>query len=103
MSRATADRRPPTTDRYMPACTVLGDAFVDLRVDDRDTGAQITDIVLRSNPAFHFGLNATGPEVQAFNRAQVGLTADVLDALTVLPGPDEPILPHTINSLSSDQ
>jgi 3-oxoacyl-[acyl-carrier-protein] synthase-3 len=93
----------PTAQRYMPACTVLGDAFTALRIDDRSFGLQITDIALHSNPEFHFGLYATTDEIQAFNRAQVRLTAKVLDGLDFLPESDEPILPHNINSFSWDQ
>jgi 3-oxoacyl-[acyl-carrier-protein] synthase-3 len=93
----------PVAERYMPACTVLGDAYTALRVDAQATGVQVTDIMLSSNPEFHFGLYASSAEVQAFNRAQVSLTADVLDGMGFSPASDEPILPHNINSFSWDQ
>ncbi|MGJ8628490.1 MAG: hypothetical protein ACSHXB_16130 [Sulfitobacter sp.] len=93
----------PTAERYMPACTILGDAFTGIMVDAKTTGTQISDIVLHSNPDFHFGLYATDKEVHAFNRAQVRLTSDVLDEMGFEPTSGEPILPHNINSFTWDQ
>ncbi len=93
----------PLVERYMPACTVLGDAFTALRLDGRSDGAQISEICLRSNPEFHFGLYGTPAEIQAFNRAQIRLTTDVLEGLDFRPDTPEPILPHNINRFSWDQ
>lgn len=90
-------------DRYMPACTVLGDAYTAMVVDGGAGGLRISDIVLRSNPEFHFGLYATDAEVAAFNRAQVRLTADVLDGMRFRHDAGEPILPHNINRFIWDQ
>jgi 3-oxoacyl-[acyl-carrier-protein] synthase III len=90
-------------DRYMPACTVLGDAYTAMVVDGGAGGLRVSDIVLRSNPEFHFGLYATDAEVHAFNRAQVRLTADVLDGMKFRPNGGEPILPHNINRFIWDQ
>jgi 3-oxoacyl-[acyl-carrier-protein] synthase III len=93
----------PLSERYMPACTILGDAFTGLLLDRRKDGPQIDEIVLQSNPEYHFGLYGTTGEIHRFNRAHTGLVHEVLRALDFPAGNDEPILPHNINSFSWDQ
>ncbi|MEP4199140.1 MAG: hypothetical protein ABJL99_26235 [Aliishimia sp.] len=88
----------PTKERYMPACTILGDAFVGLVVDGQTNGTQISDIVLQSTPAFHSGLYGSDKDVHAFNHSQVKLTTKMLDEMDFDPQSGEPILPHNINS-----
>ena len=93
----------PLEERYLPACTVLGDAFAGLVLDNRRSGAQIDQIVLQSNPEFHFGLYGSPEQIHQFNRDQAQLVTEVLSALSPGATEDEPILPHNINSFFWDQ
>jgi 3-oxoacyl-[acyl-carrier-protein] synthase-3 len=90
-------------ERYMPACTVVGDAFVGLLLDGRETGLQLDDIVLKTNPEFHYGPYGSASEIQDFNRAHTRLVSEVLVELNFPAEVGEPILPHLINRFSWDQ
>ncbi|WP_429933052.1 hypothetical protein [Agrobacterium vitis] len=91
------------TERYMSACTVVGDAFVGLLLDGRETGLQVDEIVLKTNPEFHYGPYGSASEIQEFNRAHTRLVGEVLADLKFPAGAEEPILPHLINRFSWDQ
>lgn len=93
----------PLTERYIPACTVLGDALVALQLDALRTGVQVCDLVLHTHSEFHAGLYAAAPDADAFNRAQTRLMSGVLDALGFEAEGEEPILPHHINRFGWEQ
>ncbi len=93
----------PMKERYMAACTVVGDAFVGLLLDNRETGLQVDEIVLKTNPEFRFGPYGSASEVQEFNRAHTRLVGEVLVDLKFPADAEEPILPHLINCFSWDQ
>lgn len=95
--------RLPLSERYVPACTALGDAFAGLVLDRRVSGAQIVDITVRSHPEFYYGHFGTDHETRLFNMQHTRLVKELLDRLEYSSGGEEPIIAHNVNRFSWDK
>jgi 3-oxoacyl-[acyl-carrier-protein] synthase III len=89
----------PMTERYIPGCTLLGDAFVGLMVDRGEEGIRVLDLTIASAPGFAFGQYGTPEEMRRFNAAHTTSVLAILQRLNVPLDGREPILPHNINQL----
>lgn len=87
----------PMRYRYVPGCTLLGDAFAAMLVSDARDGVQIGAIATRHDASFPSGLDAGPDEMRAFNAAHLGLAVDALDEVGHEVG--RRLLPHQINGL----
>ena len=85
--------------RYVPSCTVLGDAFVALLVSNRAGGLQFDRIHTRHHPRFAAGLDADGEAMREFNRCHLSLIDQALAPTGFLADPDAMLFPHNINGL----
>jgi 3-oxoacyl-[acyl-carrier-protein] synthase-3 len=85
--------------RYVPGCTLIGDAFVALVLDAVRAGVQIGEIALRHRPEFAFGLYGSEAEMRRFNQAHDQMVTDALDAVGFPWDSKEKLLPHNVNKL----
>lgn len=89
----------PLSRRYVPGCTLIGDAFVALLLDDGPGGIQISTVALNHRPEFAFGLFGSESETRLFNQAHDQMVTDALDAVGFRWKGDEILLPHNVNRL----
>jgi 3-oxoacyl-[acyl-carrier-protein] synthase III len=89
----------PLSHRYVPGCTLIGDAFAALLLDTGSGGVQIGEIVLRHRPEFPSGLYGSKSEVRRFNEAHDPMALEALDAVGFPREGDERLLPHNVNRL----
>jgi 3-oxoacyl-[acyl-carrier-protein] synthase-3 len=85
--------------RYVPGCTLIGDAFVALLLDSDTGGVQIGKLVLRHRPEFPSGLYGRVSEVRRFNQAHDQMVLEALDAVGFPRDGEEKLLPHNVNRL----
>jgi 3-oxoacyl-[acyl-carrier-protein] synthase-3 len=85
--------------RYVPGCTLIGDAFAALLLDAGPGGIQIGTIALSHRPEFASGLYGSESEIRGFNQAHDQMVADALTAVGFRWQGDEIILPHNVNKL----
>jgi 3-oxoacyl-[acyl-carrier-protein] synthase-3 len=85
--------------RYVPGCTVIGDAYAALVLDDGRGGMQIDDIVLRHRSEFASGLYGSDSEIRSFNQAHDEMVTEALDAVGFPWHGQEKLLPHNVNKL----
>jgi 3-oxoacyl-[acyl-carrier-protein] synthase-3 len=85
--------------RYVPGCTLIGDAFAGLLLDAGQGGMQIAEIVLRHRAEFAGGLYGTKTEIRHFNEAHDQMVTDALDAVDFPWNGKERLLPHNVNKL----
>ncbi|QMV14993.1 beta-ketoacyl-[acyl-carrier-protein] synthase family protein [Vibrio spartinae] len=90
----------PLGQRYIPGCTMMGDAFVALVVDDLPGGCQIEQLYLKHHPEFHGGLFGDEQQNREFFAAHHHMVIDALQALAFDTHRRQVILPHNINKLS---
>lgn len=89
----------PMTERYIPGCTLLGDAFAGLTVDRGEEGIRVLDLSVANTPGFAFGQYGTPEEMRRFNAAHANSVLSILRRLDASLDGGEPILPHNINRL----
>jgi len=85
--------------RYVPGCTVIGDAFVALLLDAGPGDIQIGAVALRHRPEFAFGLYGSEPEIRRFNQAHDEMVSNALAAIGFRWEGDEILLPHNVNRM----
>jgi 3-oxoacyl-[acyl-carrier-protein] synthase III len=85
--------------RYVPGCTLIGDAYAALLLDAEEGGLQIGDIILRHRSEFAFGLYGSESDKRRFNQAHDEMVTDALDAVGYSWNSDEKLLPHNVNKL----
>jgi 3-oxoacyl-[acyl-carrier-protein] synthase-3 len=85
--------------RYVPGCTLIGDAFAAVVVDAGPGGVQIGEIALSYRPEFAFGLYGSEAEMRCFNQAHDRMVKDALDTVGFLWDSNEKLLPHNVNKL----
>ena len=85
--------------RYVPGCTLIGDAFAAVVVDAGQGGVQIGDIALSHRPEFAFGLYGSEVEMRCFNQAHDQMVKDALDTVGFPWDSEEKLLPHNVNKL----
>jgi 3-oxoacyl-[acyl-carrier-protein] synthase III len=89
----------PQSRRYVPGCTLIGDAFVALLLDAEPEGIQIGAIALEQRPEFAFGLDGSESEIRAFNQAHDQMVKEALTAVGFRWDGEEKLLPHNVNKL----
>lgn len=87
----------PARLRYVPGCTLLGDAFAALLVSGEEGGLRIGAVAARQDTCFPSGVDADAEELRAFNAAHLGLVEAALAEVAHVPG--SRLLPHQINGL----
>jgi 3-oxoacyl-[acyl-carrier-protein] synthase-3 len=85
--------------RYVPGCSLIGDAFATLLVDARPGGMQIGEIALSYRAEFSAGLYGSEADVRRFNEAHDQMVTATLDAVGYPWNGKENILPHNVNKL----
>ncbi|MDW6001382.1 beta-ketoacyl-[acyl-carrier-protein] synthase family protein [Vibrio mangrovi] len=90
----------PLGQRYIPGCTMMGDAFVALVVDNLPGGCQIERLHLQHHPEFHGGLFGHEQQNRDFFAAHHHMVMDALQAVAFDTHSRQVILPHNINKLS---
>jgi 3-oxoacyl-[acyl-carrier-protein] synthase-3 len=91
----------PLEQRYIPGCTIMGDAFVGMVIDEMSGGCQIENLYLQHRPEFHGGLFGDVQQNRDFFEAHNGMVMKALQSLGFESDNDCPVvLPHNINTLS---
>ena len=85
--------------RYVPGCTLIGDAFAALLLDAGPDGMQVGKVALQHRAEFSAGLYASESEIRRFNEAHDQMVTDVLDAIRYPWHGQEKLLPHNVNKL----
>jgi 3-oxoacyl-[acyl-carrier-protein] synthase III len=89
----------PLTHRYVPGCTLIGDAFAGLFLDAGQGGMQVGEVALRHRAEFSAGLYGSESEIRRFNEAHDEMVTEVLDAIRYPWHGTEKLLPHNVNKL----
>jgi 3-oxoacyl-[acyl-carrier-protein] synthase-3 len=89
----------PLSHRYVPGCTLIGDAFSALLIDRGTDGPQIGELMLSHRAEFAFSLNGSEGEMRRFFMAHDGMVTDALSAVGYSWDGDEKLLPHNVNRL----
>jgi 3-oxoacyl-[acyl-carrier-protein] synthase-3 len=89
----------PLARRYVPGCTLIGDAFAAVVVDAGRGGVQIGEIALSHRPEFAFGLYGSEAEMRGFNQAHDQMVKDALDTVGFPWDKNDKLLPHNVNKL----
>jgi 3-oxoacyl-[acyl-carrier-protein] synthase-3 len=89
----------PLSRRYVPGCTLIGDAFAALLLDAGPGDIQIGTISLSHRPEFASGLYGSESEIRRFNQAHDQMVTDALDVVGFRWHGDEILLPHNVNKL----
>jgi 3-oxoacyl-[acyl-carrier-protein] synthase-3 len=87
-------------DRYLPGCTLMGDAFCGLVLDDQPGGLRVGSPVLHSHPEFSFGYAGNVAQMGAFFAAHNRIVRGVLDELGFGWDDTALLLPHNVNRLA---
>ncbi|MBT9386237.1 hypothetical protein KM176_20370 [Pseudooceanicola sp. CBS1P-1] len=86
--------------RYVPGCTLMGDAFCGMIVTRDGDGPQISPPVLRTHPEFSAGRAGSSREMGVFFAAHGGIVAGALAAAGFDPDGPGRLLPHNVNRLA---
>lgn len=89
----------PLSERYVPGCTLMGEAFYGLIVDNEPGGWRFMPIALHARPEFHSGRAGTQSEMSAFFAAHNGMVKAALDETRFDWSGSSRILPHNVNQL----
>lgn len=89
----------PLSERYVPGCTLMGEAYCGLIVDNGDIGWHFTPIILNMRPEFCSGRAGSPRETQAFFAAHNGMVKTALDAARFDWTGSSTLLPHNVNQL----
>ncbi|MEP3300175.1 MAG: hypothetical protein ABJO27_27445 [Pseudoruegeria sp.] len=90
----------PLRDRYVPGCTLMGDAFCGIVVDLDQTGPQFGEIALHTHPQFARGRAGTTAEMGAFFAAHGDMVADALKDVNFDWSGEGVLLPHNVNRMA---
>lgn len=90
----------PVGDRYVPGCTLMGDAFCGMIVDGSSQDHQISSITLRTHPEFSPGRAGTIAEMSTFFAAHVRIVKEALNAAGFDWEGNMPLLTHNVNRLA---
>lgn len=90
----------PPGERYIPGCTILGDAFVAMLLDNRDDGMQLTSPWLEHRAEFWPGLFSESPQKNSFYQAHNEMIANALAGSGFSLASHTQLLPHNINRLT---
>jgi len=90
----------PPGDRYVPGCTLMGDAFCGMIVDRANGGLQLGEIAMCTHPQFARGRAGTATEMGAFFAAHAGIVQQSLSRIGFDWAGDCPLLPHNVNRLA---
>ncbi|MGD9918243.1 MAG: hypothetical protein AB7U46_09500 [Paenirhodobacter sp.] len=84
-------------DRYLPGCTLMGDALCGFVLDRKPGGLQVGPIALHSHPEFCFGHAGNSAQMGRFFRAHGDLVRSALDAVGFDWFGQGALLPHNVN------
>jgi 3-oxoacyl-[acyl-carrier-protein] synthase-3 len=87
-------------ERYVPGCTLIGDAFACLILEAGPGACQISDIHCYHRPEFWPGLDGSQEDTKRFYRAHDELISLVLDHYPTGLREQAWLLPHNINKLA---
>lgn len=90
----------PLRYRYLPAVTLLGDAFCGLLLSKRPGGLQVRHVETSHDRRFCGGIDADEQELQAFNLAHADLVSAAMSRVGHQSNPEREFLPHNINGLA---
>lgn len=90
----------PMAKRYVPGCSLLGDAFCAMVVDQKSGGCQLDQLNLQIYPEFYPGRSASQTEMGAFFRYHNTMVLTALEQIGFRPDHTEAIFPHNVNRLS---
>lgn len=93
----------PLAERYVPGCTLMGEAFCSLVVDDEAGGWQFDPMVLQMKPEFHFGRAGNTQQMSAFFSSHNAMVKSALDEAGFDWFGAAPLLPHNVNRLAWQQ
>lgn len=89
----------PLSERYVPGCTLMGDAYCGLIVDDADAGWHFKPIALNMWPEFCSGRAGSPRETEAFFAAHNGMVKTALDEARFDWNGSSNLFPHNVNRL----
>jgi 3-oxoacyl-[acyl-carrier-protein] synthase-3 len=89
----------PLAERYVPGCTLMGEAYCGLIVDGELGGWRFQPIVLNIRPEFHHGRSGTTQQTSAFFEAHNMMVKSTLDEIGFDWSGSAPLLPHNVNKL----
>ncbi|MGM3226110.1 3-oxoacyl-ACP synthase [Dickeya zeae] len=94
----------PIQERYVPGCSLAGDAFAALLLESEPGGLQLDPVFMTQRTEFHEGLYGSDEALKAFYLAHDDMVNTALwGALSHLPDVERhqlSILPHNVNRLS---
>jgi len=90
----------PPGDRYVPGCTLMGDAFCGMILDQAPQGLQLGEIAMCTHPQFARGRAGTASEMGDFFAAHAGIVQRSLARIGFDWQGDSPLLPHNVNRLA---
>ncbi|ACS83920.1 3-oxoacyl-ACP synthase [Musicola paradisiaca] len=90
----------PPEERYVAGCTLVGDAFSALLLEEADEGLQIGPIFLAQRPEFHAGIHDGEQAKKDFYQAHDELVSAALLGAGVTPHEQPMLLPHNVNRIS---
>jgi 3-oxoacyl-[acyl-carrier-protein] synthase-3 len=90
----------PLRYRYLPAVTLLGDAFFAMVLSNREGGLQILETSTAHYGEFDGGIDADPEELQAFNIRHSEMVSEALASVGHGSDDKRDILPHNINGLA---
>jgi 3-oxoacyl-[acyl-carrier-protein] synthase-3 len=93
----------PLADRYVPGCTLMGEAYCGLVVDQECGGWRFEPMVLHMKPEFHFGRAGTAQQMSAFFSGHSKMVKSALDESGFDWLGAAPLLPHNVNRLAWQQ
>ncbi|ANE75574.1 3-oxoacyl-ACP synthase III [Dickeya solani] len=87
-------------ERYFPGCTIVGDAFAALLLENQPSGFQIGPVYTGQRPEFHEGIHGSEHVKKAFYQAHDELISDALQNTKSGNPTHLHLLPHNVNRLS---
>jgi 3-oxoacyl-[acyl-carrier-protein] synthase III len=86
-------------ERYVPGCTLMGEAYCGLVVDGEAGGWRFQPMALHVRPEFHFGRAGTSQQMSQFFSAHNTMVRAVLEQTGFDWSGRTPLLPHNVNRL----
>ncbi|OSM95653.1 MULTISPECIES: hypothetical protein [Lonsdalea] len=87
-------------ERYIPGCTILGDGFIAMLLDNQDDGIQLTPPFVKHRAEFWPGLFIESQQKSAFYAEHNAMTALALKEIHFSLQSHTVLLPHNINRLA---
>lgn len=89
----------PLSERYVPGCTLMGEAYCGLIVDNAHTGWHFKPMALNMWPQFCSGRAGSQRETDAFFAAHNGMVKTALDEAQFDWNGSSHLFPHNVNQL----